>query len=65
MQLTDLKLISCPPEANDLCFCTVLFSFLVYAVKVKGRMVNPGDLVLGQEMTGALAGGCRANNVRQ
>jgi len=36
-----------PPEVNSLCFCTVLFYLLVYAVEVVARMVHLGDLVMG------------------
>jgi len=37
--------------------------WLVYAVKVAGMVVHPGDLVLGREVTKAPACGCHANNV--
>ena len=32
--------------------------------KAAGMVVHHGDLVLGYEVTQAMAGGCRANNVR-
>ena len=43
---------------------TFILGWLIYAIKVTGTVDHLGDFVLGHEVTQALAGGCRANNVR-
>ena len=41
------------------------FNGFMPSTQVAARMGHLGNLVLGHEVTQALAGGCRANNVRQ
>ena len=60
--------LSSPPKAIAAYVFARYFLFfyflLVYAMKVAGTVVYPGNLVLGREVTQASAGGCRANPVR-